>query len=69
MHRQRGGGCQSDGPALLGPLRGVDGKGVLGIVQHWHQDRHLVDKRVEVLGAGGGREKVGRLNEEEELWS
>lgn len=38
---------------MPGPLRGVQGKGVLGLIEHGDQHGHFVEKHVEVLFEGG----------------
>lgn len=52
MHFQLCGGCQSNRPPLFGPLGGVDGEGVFGVVQHRNQDGHFVDEGMQVLEEG-----------------
>lgn len=52
------GGSQTHRPALPGPLGGVQGEGVLGLAEHGHQRRHLVQEHVQVLHTEGGRQAV-----------
>lgn len=49
IHVLLGGGSQTHRPPLPCPLGGVQGKGVLGLVQHWDQRHHLVQEYVGVL--------------------
>lgn len=53
-HVLLGGGGQAHGPPLPRPLGGVQGEGVLGLVEHGDQRRHLVEEHVDVLHAEGG---------------
>lgn len=56
IHVLLGGGGQTHRPPLPGPLGGVQGEGVLGLIQHGHQHGHLIEEHVDVLFTeGGGR--------------
>lgn len=42
-------GCQADWPSLLRPLRCVQGKGMLGFIQHFNYNGHFIQEHMDVL--------------------
>lgn len=55
IHVLLGGGSQAHRPPLPGPFGGVQGKGVLGLIEHGDQRCHLVEEHMQVLCTEGGR--------------
>lgn len=54
------GSSQMHRPPLPGPLGRVQGEGVLGLIEHGDQHRHLVEEHVDVLLTEGGGRAVTR---------
>lgn len=55
VHVLLGVGSQAHRPPLPGPLRGVQGEGVLGLAEHGNQHCHLSEEHMQVLRTEGGR--------------
>lgn len=60
IHVLLGGSSQMHRPPLPGPLRRVQGEGVLGLIEHRDQHRHLVEEHVNVLLTESGGRAVTR---------
>lgn len=53
IHILLSGGSQTHGPPLPGPVGGVQGEGMLGLIEHRDQGCHLVEEYVQVLRTEG----------------
>lgn len=60
IHVLLGGGSQAHRPPLPGPLRRVEGEGVLSLIEHGDQHCHLVEEHMEVLFTEDGGQAVTR---------